>query len=56
MWHIIENVIRIELDTYGYGDLKMIADEKYSWKLYRDTDQVGTAYYNIEHVIIKILP
>jgi len=35
MWHVVENFLRIQLDDYGYGDVKMIADEKYSWVLYR---------------------
>lgn len=53
-WHIMENFIRIELDTYGYPEVRMLADEKYSWVLYRDGNIVGKAYYNLDHVIIEV--
>ena len=54
MWHIMENFIRIQLDTYGHEDLVMYADEKYSWVLYRHGNLVGKAYYDLENVIIEV--
>ena len=56
MWHVVENFLRIQLDDYGYGDVKMIADEKYSWVLYRNGDLVGKAYYDLENIIIEVKP
>lgn len=56
MWHVVENQIRIQLDDYGYGDVKMIADEKYSWVLYRNGDLVGKAYYDLDNIIVQIKP
>lgn len=55
-WHIMENFIRIQLDDYGYEDVKMIADEKHSWVLYRNGNLVGKAYYDLENVIVQIKP
>lgn len=56
MWHIVENYVRIFLDDYGYGDIKMISDEKHSWTLKRDGVVVGKAHYDIENVIVQIKP
>lgn len=56
MWHVVENQIRIQLDDYGYGDVKMIADEKYSWVLYRHGNLVGKAKYDLENIIVQIKP
>lgn len=54
MWHVMENFIRIQLDTYGYGDVTIHADEQTSWVLYRHGNLVGKAFYDLENVVIQL--
>ena len=56
MWHVMENFIRIELDTWGYEDVTMHYDENQTWVLYRYGNLVGQAKYDLENVIIEIKP
>ena len=56
MWHVMENFIRIQLDTYGYGDVRMIYDEKETWLLYREQNLVGKAKYDLKNIIIEVKP
>ena len=52
----MENFIRIQLDTYGYGDVRMIYDEKETWLLYREQNLVGKAKYDLKNIIIEVKP
>ena len=54
--HIIANHIRVDLDDHGYGDVDMVEDEKYSWVLYRHGNLVGSAKYDLDHIILEIKP
>lgn len=56
MWHVMENFIRIQLDTYGYDDVMMLYDEKQTWVLYRHGNLVGKAKYDLENIIIEVRP
>jgi len=56
MWHVMENFIRIQLDTYGYDDVTMLYDEKQTWVLYRHGNLVGKAKYDLENIIIEVRP
>lgn len=54
--HVIANHIRIDLDDHGYGNVEMFEDEAHSWVLYRDGNLVGSAKYDLDHIIIEIKP
>ena len=56
MWHVMENFIHIQLDTYGYDDVTMLYDEKQTWVLYRHGNLVGKAKYDLENIIIEVRP
>jgi len=56
MWHVMENFIRIQLDTYRYDDVTMLYDEKQTWVLYRHGNLVGKAKYDLENIIIEVRP
>lgn len=56
MWYVMENFIRIQLDTYGYEDVTMHYDERETWVLYRQGNLVGKAKYDLENIIIQVKP
>lgn len=55
MRHIIKNFIRIQLDDYGAGDVRMVETDA-GWKLYENGKAVGKAYYTLDNVIIEYRP
>lgn len=55
MRHIIKNFIRIQLDDYGAGDVRMVETDA-GWKLYESGKAVGKAYYTLDNVIIEYRP
>jgi len=54
--YIIENFIRIQLDTYGYGDVTIHYDENQTWVLYQHGNLVGKATYDLENILIQVKP
>lgn len=55
MRHIIANFVRIQLDDYGAGDVRMVETDA-GWKLYENGKIVGKAYYTLDNVIIEYRP
>lgn len=50
--HIIKNFVRIQLDDYGAGEVRMVETDT-GWKLFKDGKLIGKAYYTLDNVIIK---
>lgn len=53
--HIIRNFVRVQLDDYGAGDVRMTEADN-GWTLYENGKKVGKAYYTLDTVIIEYRP
>ncbi len=54
--HLLANQVRIDLDDHGLGDVEIQEVAGPHWTLHRGGVQVGIAYYDLEHIIVKIKP
>jgi hypothetical protein len=54
--HLLENFLRVDLDDHDMGDLEIRDTAGPHWTLHREGVQVGTARYDLEHIIIEIKP
>lgn len=54
--HLLANQVRIDLDDHGMGEIEIRDEPGPHWTLHREGVQVGTARYDLEHIIIEIRP
>lgn len=54
--HLLANQVRVDLDDHGYGDIEMREEEGPNWTLYREGTKVGSAFYNLDCIVIEIKP